>query len=132
MHSHGGLASKKGGGDDDPCAPAMPNGGEGGTVQARRGDGQSGGCFTSFLQGAALEARGKKLPAATGQNGELQPVKWVTGVRGREREGQGQGNLAEFGQIELEFKFMPRWPASCSTQCVNENFIFIFETFDDY
>ena len=54
------------------------------------------------------------------------------GVREREREVQGRGNLAEFGQIELEFEFMPRWPASCSTQCVNENFIFIFETFDDY
>ena len=52
-------ASKKGGGDGDPRAPAVPNGGEGGTVQARRGDGQSDGFFTYFLQGAALEAGGR-------------------------------------------------------------------------
>ena len=79
-HGHGGLASKKGGGDGNPRAPAVPNGGEGGTVPARRGDVQSGGCFTTFLQGVALEATGKKLPGATSQNGELQPVKWSTGV----------------------------------------------------
>ena len=79
VHSHGGLASKKGGGDGNPPAPSVPNAGEGDTVAARRGDGPSGGCFSSFLQGAALEAREKKLPGATCQIGELRPVKWSTG-----------------------------------------------------
>ena len=131
-HGHGGLGEQKGGGHGNPRAPAVPNRGEGGTVPARHGDSQPGGCFTPFLQGAALEVRGEKLPGATGQNEELQLVRWSTGVRGREREGQGRGNLAEFGQIELELEFIPRVSANCSTQCVNRIFIFIFETFDVY
>ena len=108
VRNHGGLASEKAGGDGNPCAPAVPNGGEGGTVAARRGDGQSGGCFSSFLQGVALEARKKKLPGATCQIGELRPLKWSTGVTRRERDGQGRRNLAKFGQIELEFEFHAR------------------------
>ena len=108
MHIHGGLACEKGGGDGNPRAPVVPNGGGGDTVAGRRSDVPSGGRFSSFPQGAALEAREKKLPGATCQIGELRPVKWSTGVTRREREGQGRRNLAKFGQIELEFEFISR------------------------